>query len=151
MSQKHGILSIDDQKALASIEGLPMSLKDIGETYGLPLVFKLVQIYGGTRLSIPMKLPDDHELIVKLGHEDAHKLHDLYRGDRIDIPRSLVSRECRDEMVFRMTRDGVKQAEIALACHCTERTIRNVLERKRSRLPARNTRQIEMFDPERSS
>ncbi len=57
MSQKHGILSIDDQKALASIEGLPMSLKDIGETYGLPLVFKLVQIYGGTRLSIPMKLP----------------------------------------------------------------------------------------------
>lgn len=148
MAQKNGILSMENQEALASIEGLPISVRDIGETYGLSLVFKLVREYGGVRLLVPMELTEGHEMIERLGQEDAQKVFEHCRGDRIDVPRSLVSKKCRDEMVSRMQADNARQADIARACGCTDRTVRNVLKRKQLNSPKSNKNQIDMFSEE---
>lgn len=123
----YAVLPLDEQTALATIEGLPKSLRELGETCGLLLVVHIVAVYGGTRLWVPNTLPEDHELVRRLGADYAKQLHEYAYGTYIEVPRSLVSKKFRNQMIKEMAANGVKQGDIARLSGCCDRTVRNVL------------------------
>lgn len=148
MTGRGGILSIEKQEELAFIEGLPMSIRDIAETYDLRLVVRLVQEFGGVRVKVPWKFQEGCELDKRLGSEDAQKIIEHCCGDSIDVPRSLLPKEARAEIIYRMFENGDKQADMAREVGCTDRTVRRYLRKAGLNKPVdgpKESPQIDMF------
>ena len=52
----------NDEVATWDSDDLPESLQEMSDVIGLEAVQKFVSVYGGTRLIVPLKMPDDHPL-----------------------------------------------------------------------------------------
>jgi hypothetical protein len=127
MSGRDGILPIEKQAEIAVIKDLPRSIRDIGETYDLRLVIRLVQEFGGVRVKVPKRLHERSEFVKRLGVDDAEKIIYLCGGGELDVPRSLIRRAARKQTIISMYNKGFTQAQIAREVGCTDRQVRNYL------------------------
>lgn len=110
------------------IDYLPPSLKELVDVIGLTAAQKLVSAYGGTRLVVPMKMPESHPLAQLLGLEAARKLSAHYAHERMDVPVALAAiRAVRDQTIRDEHREGVSARRLALRFQLTERRVWEIL------------------------
>lgn len=120
------------------IAELPDSVADIAQTFGLKLVFLLVEHFAGVELRIPHTLKPDHKLMV-LGEENARLLCDYCPTDTILVPMSL-NRAHLAAKVALLESHGVKRWKIARELGITQRHVRRLANSEPS-----NSNQIDFF------
>jgi Mor family transcriptional regulator len=113
---------------------LPDSLLDMADHINKEAIMLLVVHYGGTRLHVPKKLPDNHKLTALIGQDAAKELVYIFGGSYIEIPNARhFQRAIRNrEIVRRKREEGLSHRDLARAFDMTERNIRNILRRKSS-------------------
>lgn len=110
------------------LENLPRSLQDLGEEIGLEAVLKLVARYGGTEISTPKKVHDDHPLVLLVGLPAAQYIASHWGGDNLYIPNlNRVKQKIRNIEIVRRFDQGESTQKLALAFQVTSRTIKNIL------------------------
>ena len=70
---------------------LPPSLCELVDVIGLQATQSLVSEYGGVRLTVPTKMPEDHPLAELLGIDAARKLSHHYAQERLDVPNAKAA------------------------------------------------------------
>lgn len=97
----------------------PDLLKLIGE----PAFVALAEAFGGTRLYVPTKIDDQHEIAKAVGIDAARQLSRRLAPDQIEVPlaRDLRARHYRAR--------GLSQAEVARRLGMTENGVRKLLKR----------------------
>jgi Mor family transcriptional regulator len=112
-------------------ELLPRSLQFLAGLIGLPSTLRLVDLYGGTSIYVPMReeLTDDHPLVGAVGMASAATLAAHYKGTRLHIAKGCAAtRAARNaEMAHEYYKDGRTQNELALKWRLDVRQIRNIL------------------------
>ncbi len=118
------------------LEDLPASLQEMSDIIGLEAVQALVSAYGGTLLTIPQKLPEDHPLAVLLGTEVAGKLSEHYALERVDVPRAHFARmHARNRRLCADHHAGESVRQLALQYRLTERRVWEILAEERNNVP----------------
>jgi hypothetical protein len=107
---------------------LPQSLQTMAEIVGMSGVLALVRAFGGVRLYVPSRLPDDHILIELLGRPAAERLAAEYGGQpHFDIPRAEgLLRAVRNRQIQADRAAGLSVRELALKYRLTERAIHDI-------------------------
>lgn len=122
-------------------EHLPMSLKEMSDIIGLEATRKLVAAYGGTRLRVPVKMPEAHPLAELLGLEAARLLSCHYGLEEFDVPTaSAAIKRARNRRMQAEHREGVSARRLARRYQLTERRVWEILAED---LPSDN--QAELF------
>ncbi|WP_328184657.1 Mor transcription activator family protein [Marinobacter sp. OP 3.4] len=122
---------------------LPTSLKELIDVIGLEATQALVSVYGGTRLTVPAKMRDDHPLAELLGVEAARTLSQHYALERVDVPtgsaatKAARNRKMREEHQV----EGISVRRLALRYRLTERRVWEILAES---VP--DDRQADMFN-----
>lgn len=108
---------------------LPQSLQAMAQIIGLQGVLALVRAYGGVRLYVPTRLPDDHVLIDLLGRPAAEMLAAEYGGQpHFDIPRAEgLVRALRNRRIQADRAAGLSVRDLALKHQLTERQVAKIL------------------------
>ena len=109
---------------------LPKSLIRIARDIGVPKTLKLVELFGGTRLYVPVrpeKLPLTHPLLQAIGLDGARKL-------------ALLFRDCDAPCIPLASRYSLLMRNVAIQAD-SRRLNENKLARK-YRLTARSVRRI---------
>lgn len=120
---------------------LPPSLKDLVDVIGLPAAQALVSEYGGVRLTVPLKMPEDHQLAELLGIEAARKLAHHYGLERLDIPNAKAAiMAVRNKQMRQDHADGVSARRLARRYRLTERRVWEILAEG-----VRDDRQADLF------
>jgi len=110
------------------IDHLPSSLKDLVDVIGLAATQKLVSVYGGLRIIVPVKIPETHPLAELLGLETARKLSEHYALERIDLPNAKAAVQAvRDQKMQEEHRAGVSARKLAFQYRLTERRVWEIL------------------------
>lgn len=132
---------------------LPPLLNEIADVAGLDAAIAISDARGGSRVTIPAKVKDDHWLVRACGKEAAEKLCDHFRsgnqGATIDLPVGPTSSaNALRRKVDQMIRDGVSANQIAQRAGVHRTT---VFRRKASILPAdrvarSDENQLSLFD-----
>lgn len=117
-------MSIGHNSGVTDIESLPNSIRDIAETLGMTIVFKLVEHFAGVELRIPHTLKPDHKLMV-LGKDHAEALCAFCPEDTILVPMSL-DRKRIARQVKALEGKGLKRWEIARELGITQRHVRRL-------------------------
>lgn len=119
---------------------LPTSVQEIADVIGsdraLYLVGQLPKCYSGIEgkrgvrviLYVPKRLKPDDNLVRILGWHDAMRLVNAFGGEILQ-PASCaeIYRDFRDRSIIRMSRDGMKTADIAKLMDVSDRHVRNLL------------------------
>ncbi|WP_321362615.1 hypothetical protein [uncultured Celeribacter sp.] len=103
---------------------VPSSLMDIAETFGLGVVAKLMQHYGGQEVEFPQRPKEGHELISLLGEEQANALCHYLSGARLYIPHGRSNQKKLD--VDKLYRSGMKRNQIAKTLSISQRHVRRL-------------------------
>jgi len=96
---------------------------------------RLCQALGGTRLYVPYKLPDGHDLVAAIGREAAERLSRAFAPALISLPLAR-----RERALFYRAR-GLSNARIALKLGLTERGVSRLFSREAD-LPERPAKGI---------
>lgn len=130
---------------------LPKSLVEVAEEVGVVNALALAGLYGGHRLYISPRFPEDHPIVKFLGREVADKLSARFGTEYIEMAkcRELKLRE-RNQELYELREQRVKVADLARKFHLGERQVYLILSQrksKRDRRPANLTPsdQLEMF------
>ncbi len=105
-------------------KGLPESVADLAEEFGLSFVVRLVDHFGGVELKIPHKLHNKHPLMV-FGEEDAQALCAYCPGDTILVPVNLMTGR-RGGLVAKLQQMGFNRARIARDLGISQRHVRRL-------------------------
>jgi Mor family transcriptional regulator len=105
---------------------LPPLLQELVALIGLTATMKLVERYGGVRLYVPKRAPDqDHELVQLIGTEAVSKLVAAYGGEvHFDVPLAQRALRAVRSTQIRIKRATCSVRELALEYRTTERNIR---------------------------
>jgi hypothetical protein len=112
---------------------LPETVLEMVELIGMPAALKIVESYGGVRLYVPQTIVPDHPLEQLIGRTNAEKLAARYGGEHhFDIPRCVeAARHARDDAIAAEFLAGASYRTLAQRYRLTERSIGNILTRKR--------------------
>ena len=69
-----------------SMDAVPQSLLDIAEAFGMEVVQKLIEYFGGTDVKFPKHPADDHKVLKVLGVEEGRKLCFFLSGQKFYVP-----------------------------------------------------------------
>tara|TARA_R110000744_G_scaffold78295_10_gene154359 strand:+ start:2101 stop:2499 length:399 start_codon:yes stop_codon:yes gene_type:complete len=127
------------QNLPATMDDVPASLVDIAETFGFPVVLKLIQHFGGTELKFPKKPGDDHPVVKALGPELGPAVSHFLTGVTIYIPHARTSSARKD--ILNLEKKGLTRSEIARELKISQRHVRRMANSK----GRKNPNQIEMF------
>jgi len=108
---------------------LPVSLRDIAETLGLPIVLKLVEHFGGTEVKFPKYPGDEHPVLQVLGIEDGRALCDFLSGGTVYVPLCKPRGASRKE-VLALEKEGKGRREIARLLGVSQRHVRRMANEK---------------------
>lgn len=99
---------------------------------------RLAESFGGTRLYVPTRLPDDHEIIRAVGPKAAALLVERLAPDTIRVPlaRETLARHYRAE--------GQSNAQIARALRITETGVDKLFQRLPD-APLKGSNQLDLF------
>lgn len=124
-------------------EHLPMSLKEMSDIIGLEATHKLVSAYGGTRLRVPVKMPETHPLAELLGLEAARALSCHYGLEEFDVPTAsaAIKRARNHRMYLEHHEEGVSARRLALKYRLTERRVWEILAEG-----DQDDRQVDLFE-----
>tara|TARA_R110000823_G_scaffold290928_1_gene409204 strand:+ start:8572 stop:8991 length:420 start_codon:yes stop_codon:yes gene_type:complete len=126
----------NDEVATWDSDDLPESLQEMSDVIGLEAVQTFVGVYGGTRLTVPQKMPDDHPLAELLGTEVAGKLSEHYALERVDVPRAHFARmHARNRRLCADHHAGESVRQLALQYRLTERRVWEILAEERNNAP----------------
>jgi hypothetical protein len=107
---------------------LPASLKELIDVIGLEATKSLVGAYGGTRLTVPLKMPNTHALVELLGVEAARALSKHYALERFDVPNaSSATKAFRNRQMREEHNMGISVRRLALCYNLTERRVWEIL------------------------
>lgn len=123
---------------------LPQSLQAMADVIGLDGVLALVKAFGGVRLYVPTRLPDEHILVELLGRGAAERLAAEYGGQpHFDIPRAEgLVRALRNRRILADRAAGRSLRELALQYRLTERQVAKIVA------PADDDNQVDFFGGE---
>jgi hypothetical protein len=107
---------------------LPVSLRDIAETLGLPIVLKLVEHYGGTEIKFPKHPGDDHPVLRVLGVDDGKALCSFLSGGFVYVPHGRARKSVRLD-VLALQNAGKARREIARLLGVSQRHVRRMANR----------------------
>lgn len=94
-------------------------LRSLIELLGEEATLKIVEAYGGTRLSVPKVMPKEHRLRELLGDGSFALLYQYFGGSTIMIP---IAREWRIDLYLKQ-KPRLTRAEIARRAGCSENTV----------------------------
>lgn len=107
---------------------LPPSLCELVDVIGLQATQSLVSEYGGVRLTVPTKMPEDHPLAQLLGVETARKLSHHYAQERLDVPNAKAAMlAVRNQNMRQEHADGDSARVLARRYRLTERRVWEIL------------------------
>lgn len=100
----------------------------------------LCQAFGGTRLYVPYKLPDDHDLVVEIGRAAAERLSRAFAPAWLRVPLA------RRERALHYRGLGWSNARIARALGITDNGVIKLFNRETGlpERPARSTNPDQM-------
>lgn len=125
---------------MTDLETWPEVLRRWAEITSPEAVLQIVEKYGGLeRVHIPKTPREDHEICRLIGFAHWAQICRAYGGERVDIPRGAFMRLRKAEIID-LANQGVAHREIALRTRTTQRYVRSVLGRERSRADARQMR-----------
>lgn len=107
-----------------SLEGVPQSLVDVAETFGLQVVFLLMEHFGGLDVQFPRNPPDDHPLVQALGQETGREVSHFLTGATIYIPHARGKTTQR--AIMKLEKAGLDRSEIARTLGISQRHVRRV-------------------------
>lgn len=120
---------------------LPPSLCELVDVIGLQAAQSLVSEYGGVRLTVPTKMPEDHPLAELLGLDTARKLSHHYAQERLDVPNAKAAiMAVRNQNMRQEHADGDSARVLARRYRLTERRVWEILSEG---MP--DDRQVDMF------
>lgn len=126
------------------LDYLPPSLRELVDVIGLTAAQKLVSEFGGLRLTVPVKMPEDHPLAQLLGWDAARTLSHHYAHERLDVPKALSAIQAVRNLQMRKDHAaGVSARQLALREGLTERRVWEILAEQ----PV-DDRQSDMFEPQ---
>jgi hypothetical protein len=111
-------------------------LVSLRELIGDPGTLKLIEGFGGTRVSIPRDAAQEHALRDAIGGDAFVQLVNHFAGDRIMVP---LAREWRAE-IYRAR--GMTQREMARIFRVTEKAVYKMLNRAESKPRGERPRRI---------
>lgn len=120
-------------------EGIPASLVDVAETFGVGVALTLMQHFGGLDLKFPLRPGPAHPIIKALGEKAGRALCDYLGGQSIYIPHGQPHRSVYAD-VKRLEAKGLERGKIARMLGVSERHVR----RMSNRTP--DPRQPDLFD-----
>lgn len=107
---------------------------DVIDIVGIEGALELMRLRGGLRVSIPLTPGPEHWLALALGKDAARKLAWFYGGTHLRIPLGrTVKLLQRDREILTLHERGMSCPQIASRFGITDRTIRDVLARYRSK------------------
>ena len=123
----------------ATIEDVPKSLIDVAETFGFPVVIKLIEEFGGLEVRFPQRPADDHPIIKILGPDVGTSVSHFLTGMTIYIPHART-KSAREEVLV-LEKNGMTRSEIARALGISQRHVR----RMANATPCKDPNQLDMF------
>lgn len=112
------------------IDLLPDSAKGFLEFISFDSLKLLIAEYGGSRLTVPKCLDDDHALVHLLGKEEAEQLCKAFKLEVVSIPRCFKAMTAiRDVDILKGKRGGLTLGELARQHGVTEVTVNSALRR----------------------
>lgn len=122
---------------------LPPLLAEIAEVTSLDAALALAAKRGGSRISIPAKMPDDHWIAQTIGITHARALAEHFRGGNsgalVELPVGLASQTRR--RIDAMLAQGVSADQIAMQL----RVHRTTVFRRKAQASAKDDRQGSLF------
>ncbi len=110
--------AVDIDAALPKALRPPAEMRPIAQVIGPDAALKLVESYGGVRITVPLRAHPRSVLGRAIGAEPLRRLVDVLGGNRLNVPLCRAWRV----RVLRV-RDGLSYAEIARSLHMTEGTV----------------------------
>lgn len=121
-------MSAQEKPLIIADEDMPESLREIKEELGMEAAMILLHHFGGIRVFIPKRLPDNHDLCAKLGVEVAHKCSRIFGGETLSIPRAAKAmRKARNLEITSSYDRGVPVRTLSAQFRLTERQIYTIL------------------------
>lgn len=112
----------------ARTDGIPASLLDIAEVFGMRVALALVQHFGGRDMKFPSAPGPGHPVIKALGETDGSALCRYLGGQDVYIPHCRPRKSAAAD-VARLEERGLDRAEIARALGISMRHVRRVANR----------------------
>ena len=98
------------------------TLREVAEYCGMDAAQDLVRLFGGTRLWVPLRWTQEHELN-RLGEAHARRLIDVFGNSVLDVPRRLLTAGGLSTVIDELLADGMEHNEIARLVGCSQRTV----------------------------
>lgn len=115
------------------MENLPPSIREMAGHIGLQGALSIVQAYFGRTLKVPVSEREGstyRHLVEILGPDAAAIFLDVYRGERLGVPRCAAAlRAARDNEIIERYNDGWSVTRLVDEYRMTERHIRTILNR----------------------
>ena len=109
---------------------LPASMLELLLYISMPSLQKIIDTYGGVRISIPDKLDFNHQLCLLIGEDDFYKLVTQYGCGIISVPRCVcMNNSVRNKIILMQKRKGLTISNLARNYSLTERAISNILRK----------------------
>lgn len=127
---------------------IPDFVVELVEQLGGNVAFKLLELYGGQVLYVPVQAASDHPMRATLGGAGFEALVKAFPGERLELPKNdSLTRQHRHRLVLTLLERGYKHNEIAARTNYTRRHVINVLNAAAVVVP-----QLDLFadqDPDR--
>lgn len=106
-----------------------VTLGQLAQVIGADAAIALGRVFAGTRLYIPLQVPQDHPIAAAIGVDAARDLGRHFGTECIEIPllKSRGERQADRKLIADLRRQGFTVAEVARAVGCSERHVYNVL------------------------
>ncbi|MGH8327259.1 MAG: helix-turn-helix domain-containing protein [Steroidobacteraceae bacterium] len=101
-------------------------LSELAELLGENETLRLIELYGGTRLTVPRVIGDGHPLAAEMGAEAAARLERFFGGSEVKVPMARSWRSA----IYRAR--GLTYREIARKLGCTESAVYGFFARARA-------------------
>lgn len=102
-------------------------IEDLGAIMGMEASLRLLALYGGSSLYVPLEVTCNHPLALVLGLRPFQRFVDEYGGEVLSVPANTeYDRLRRVRKVVRLLHDGVDVNEIARRLEITPRHVRNL-------------------------
>lgn len=113
---------------------VPGLIREVMDTFGEAAACRLVQQFGGQRITIPLSVPPDSRLAKVLGSHLARWFVMRHGGNHVDIPLAARLRiAMRDSQAAKLRQQGKSAAAIARELAVAERTVYRMIVRVRER------------------
>ncbi len=102
-------------------------LDDLAEVIGQQALIELLLAWGGYSLYVPMEIPQDHPIALRIGPYNANALAAYCGGCTLDLPRyTTTTREKRNRAVIDQLAAGKSVGTVAREFGLSERWIREL-------------------------